>query len=551
MILSDPVTADLAAAVHHQSWDWFLELHYRLDLAAELVDDKGVPVLPAVESHVATALRRLLTDPGHAVVQAAVAQALQSRAPQLVNVEHLDVGCFPLVIAGIPRGALVLARERTGRSSVELQSLGSWLSSVILAHLTSVRGDEDDMFDRVASLHGLLNHAVTSGSSRDVVSAFAEALAVWDDIEVRGYVEDMRGRFVLEVALAGSDSAVAPAAIDDDLLRGDIGLVRLSKSDAERLGFAVEDDLFAAGFGKQGGEYWLLALSGRIAQRDESRLALSIKMLREAVRHADRIAAARVDWSILQHLLVASDNVETPAKQALAELAASVNADVAALVVTTFNGMHVLSLGAAAAFSGRGRDEEGHELLTTADIQGRYRLAIAVQRVEGRPFMRRDQQVLEGAAPLFVSWLSGVLQRPGAVKDRRTPRRQHFGDIVERVAVETVRQGVSVSVVVMAARDARFRPDLLRQCVSDIRAQLRESDLVGTLTESEIGVLLTEATAAGADAVVRRLRVGVDDAQAGGLTPFTVGVASRSVEWPAGESLVGAARDAAWGRERA
>ena len=57
---------------------------------------------------------------------------------------------------------------------------------MIEAHLANVGGEENEAFDRVASLHRLLNQAVTTGSAPHVVGAFAEALAVWDDIEVRG-----------------------------------------------------------------------------------------------------------------------------------------------------------------------------------------------------------------------------------------------------------------------------------------------------------------------------------------------------------------------------
>ena len=64
------------------------------------------------------------------------------------------------------------------------------------------------------------------------------------------------------------------------------------------------------GFGKENGKSWLIVLSGRIAARDETRLTLYVNLLREAVRHAERVAAARFDWAILQHLLVATDDIE-------------------------------------------------------------------------------------------------------------------------------------------------------------------------------------------------------------------------------------------------
>jgi hypothetical protein len=97
----------------------------------------------------------------------------------------------------------------------------------------------------------------------------------------------------------------------------------------------------------------------------------------------------------------------------------------------------------------------------------------------------------------------------------------------------------------MASADARFHPDLLRQSVLGLRSQLRDSDLVGTLTESEIAVLLSETDAAAADAVIRRLRLPDSTDEHGKLEHFAVGVVTRAGDWPSGISVVGAARDAA------
>ena len=71
-------------------------------------------------------------------------------------------------------------------------------------------------------------------------------------------------------------------------------MVRLSNNDAERLGFRSDNDVLLVGFGTDNGKSWLVAVSGRIAARDETRLTLYVNLLREAVRHAERVAAAQV-----------------------------------------------------------------------------------------------------------------------------------------------------------------------------------------------------------------------------------------------------------------
>ena len=78
-------TVDFATAVHRQSWEWFLDFPYRLNLAAEILDDKGVPILPALEGQVAATLRRLITTSATAPLRAALAATMESRTCQLVE----------------------------------------------------------------------------------------------------------------------------------------------------------------------------------------------------------------------------------------------------------------------------------------------------------------------------------------------------------------------------------------------------------------------------------------------------------------------------------
>ena len=322
MLRAKDSTEGFAASIHRQSWEWFLELSYRLELAAEIVDDKGVPILALIDSHGASTLRRLLTMPGNATLRSAISIAMQSKVPQSVTVEQLSVACFPLAVPGSGAGALVLGRggEPLGLPTDALQKIGSWLAPAIEAHLANVSGEGDDTLDRVSALHRLLNRAVAAGSVRNLVRVFAEALAVWDDVEVRGYVEGIGGEFVSDVTLAGTNRDEAPTAIDDELVHDEMALARLSSSDAERLGFRGDHDVLIARVSEKEGTSWLIVLSGRIAAHDESRLALYVDLLREAARHAEGIAASRLQWAILQHLLVATDDVESAGRAALGEV---------------------------------------------------------------------------------------------------------------------------------------------------------------------------------------------------------------------------------------
>ena len=207
-----------------------------------------------------------------------------------------------------------------------LQKIGLWLAPAIEAHLANVSGDGDDTLDRVSALHRLLNRAVAGGSVRNLVRVFAEALAVWDDVEVRdtsraSAASSSRMSLLPARTVTRRRPPSTTSSYDDEM-----ALARLSSSDAERLGFRGDHDVLIARFSEKGGTSWLIVLSGRIAAHDESRLALYVDLLREAARYAEGIAASRLQWAILQHLLVATDDIESAGRAALGEVTAAVAA---------------------------------------------------------------------------------------------------------------------------------------------------------------------------------------------------------------------------------
>jgi hypothetical protein len=90
--------------------------------------------------------------------------------------------------------------------------MGFWLSNAVEAHLASPSSEEVDL-DRLSSLCRLLGDPATHRSDREIVASFAEALAIWHDLEVYGYAETTQGEFVREVLLPGVDPEKSPLAI--------------------------------------------------------------------------------------------------------------------------------------------------------------------------------------------------------------------------------------------------------------------------------------------------------------------------------------------------
>lgn len=529
-----PSGLDLLAAVRRQQWDWFMVAARRVNVAAEIVDERGTPALPLAAGATAAALRRLLTSPTSPVRRSGLAVALRTGQSQILSIERLQVICLPLTIG---RGVVVLARGGTRAEDPvsgpeDLESIGGWLARAVEAHLTSAGPSEDhDVFERISSLHRLLSDAAERGIERNVVSAFAEAVAVWDDLETRGFVEDVRGGLVLKVALAGVELRETPIVLEEAVAGRDQPLIRVSFADAERLGFDGKD-VFLTRFGEETGQPWVIALSGGFGPQDEARLTLYVELLRDAVVRIAGAASTRTNWTIAQHLLAAGDQVDQAVTSALAALSHDAEATGAALIVNTAAGTPLLKLGDPEALSiPRGQDQSVRLVSSTMASDGRAVL-IALRRATGEPFTRREQVLADRALAVFAAWAPGALQRVRGAERRASA--QPFQDVLDGTVRRTLQDGLDVAVMVIFASQAVFYPGLLQKWVMDVRGQLRAADMAGALSDREIGVLLAGATPDVAANVASRLRQSLG-AEGDAMAAAVVGLASR----PGGSSLEG------------
>jgi GGDEF domain-containing protein len=138
----------------------------------------------------------------------------------------------------------------------------------------------------------------------------------------------------------------------------------------------------------------------------------------------------------------------------------------------------------------------------------------------------------------------------GAIEGSRDgERRRQFRPVdrlFDQLAAETVGAGQPASVIVVAVDPAALGPGLLYAWLVRIREQLRAGDFAGILSNTEIAVLLSDASAAQAAAVALRLKQLLQSEDSGALLLNPV---FRTTTWlpeAAFEgSLVGAARGGA------
>ncbi len=117
------------------------------------------------------------------------------------------------------------------------------------------------------------------------------------------------------------------------------------------------------------------------------------------------------------------------------------------------------------------------------------------------------------------------MRRGGSGTERRAGGRS-FGDVIDRLAEQTVERGSSVSVIVVSNTQAVFQPGITQRWVARIRGSLRAADLVGMLGEGEVALLLPDTADDQAREVAARVERLAQEAGAFGPR-MRLGIASR------------------------
>ena len=491
------------AAVRSRSWEWLFALRKRLNLELLLVDDGHAPLLSAGGK--SAAVDSLLSSaPG---VRLAVTAAFRTRSPQAASVDRLQTVVVPVTLDRLVSGALIVARRTAEdqpmeRVRSELELVGFWLTNAIEAHLQSSPAAEGDL-DRLSALCRLLDDTSAQRSDRDIVAAFVEALAVWHDLECYGYVETVVEDYVRDVALPGAEPARTPATIALGGLPELSDVTRLAKSDIDRLGFTVGEDVVVARIGEGLGS-WLIAICGSIQSDESPRLALYVSLLEQAVARVTQAATANLLATLSSYLLADSESPEEQARRALLQLQTTLAMTDAAFTVTSRTGAPVLHVGGAYTAVDLTEGGRADRVVIIRRDPQQYAMALVGSWSADHHVTQQQSHVAHAAADLLESWVKRLVRQSRA-SDRRTTR-YGFDEVLERAARNAIQDGIPVTALVISFGDDALRPDVTQARVVRIREHLRDGDLVGRLGDGEVGVLLHDASAAQAEVPIVRIR---------------------------------------------
>ncbi len=163
-------------------------------------------------------------------------------------------------------------------SERHLSTVSGWLRTAVEQHLASQAAGADHL----GALHEALRAAAFDGSDRRLVAVFAEALAVWHDIEVVGYVETAPGVFTRAVSLAGRGQQVPPLVFPPQAVPAAQRLTRMPQTHVDGADRGGAADALVVTLSRSAGSIWLLTLSGEIDACDP---ALSVRLCVGARRH--------------------------------------------------------------------------------------------------------------------------------------------------------------------------------------------------------------------------------------------------------------------------
>ncbi len=514
----------LASAIGGRPWNWLLELCRPLNVSVQLVDQRLAPVLPS-DGAASDELRRVLAV-GASPLNAGLTTAIQTRETQFVAIGSLHAVCAPLLTDGKVAGALVIARTASSQGQpievarARLELVGSWLTAAVEGHLQSPAAPTSNLLP----LFRVLGRTVEHGSDRDLVSLFAEALAVWHDIEAVGYVETAPGVFAQEVSLAGRTEPSRPLVLPPAAVPLALQLQRMPRADIEgSIPTSTQDVMVTTLSRGRGSPSWLLMLSGSLDDCEVQSLANYVAVLDASIARLAETAKADVTVALSRRLINGEADAGDVMVGALDELRQRLRASSVLLTVETQHGAPLLKTTSPPNAVLSPLAGPGPNTLTVVRREpGEHAMVLVLSRTEGPQFTPLEHQVAQAAAVVLEIWTRRVGE--AGEGDTSVPG---FGQTIEYLAKEALDRGTVVTAVVMSA-GSPSGGRATEKWVDAIRRRMRQSDAVGMLPAGEIGLLLHDTTAAHAKAVTSRLQSAIGTAgDADSLPIRAIGFATR------------------------
>ena len=422
---------------------------------------------------------------------------VELQASQLVRLAAHSVTLSPVRIAGSLVGVMVVAHRDAAAGDVRhLATVSGWLRTAVEQHLASQPAGADHL----GALNQALRAAAFDGSDRRLVAVFAEALAVWHDIEVVGYVETAPGVFTRAVSLAGRGEEVPPLVFPPQAVPAAQRLTRMPQTHVDGADRSGAADALVVTLTRSAGAIWLLTLSGEIDACDPALLSGYVSALDITLALTTRAASASVALAMASDLAALSNDPQRALERALDRVRHALGAT--AVGFSARNAAGSVDLTAQSRGADAAASSTGPRLAIERRTPALERFAFDVERLAGGPWTPIEHAQARSVADVLEAWTERREPVTGsAVAPAVPPFEQSIDDHVAR----TLARGDAISLAVFTCSPIPT-PHQAEAMLTEVRSVLREGDDAGRLADGRLAVLLNQTTAPQAPAVTRRLR---------------------------------------------
>jgi len=530
-----PHLGRLRAIVQSRMWKWLFDAHRLLGVSIEILDD-GFGVL--VASREGRVLRERFEHERGQPLQAVLRASATGDAPFMIAGSGVRLACAPIIGADVLAGAVLVSTDEPVRlSDGDVARVGALLANALADQLSRPAAEHRGHLHQISALYQLLQTAIATGSEREVIRTFAEALSVWDEIEVLAYRADLGGRYALMLALPGSDPAAVPRVIVHAPSVQEPRLRRLTPAERTALGFAGDGGTVLAQLASEGGR-WLVAMNSPRGVADSERSDMYVAALGHALNGCVAVETSRLTWAVMQHFVEREQPVEA-AGRAMNELSRVIGAS-GSFVVYGPDHAAICSIGDGRSSPHAPSSADAYTLRASIAAPAPFVAVVEMHASAGQRFSPRDLKLFEVAVAAFAAWLPSAVRRLTSGERRGVAR--SFDQIVDRYARESHDTRDAASLILISAGDAGLSIDVTHAWIKRLRPQLRPTDLAGRLASGELGILLLQTPSAGAHVVARRLSRVLSAALLDDSEGVRIGVASQLADTVGAGSLIERAR---------
>ena len=477
--------------------------------------------------------------------------SITSGRPQTTVQRGRRITVFPMSVAGDRSCTALLAIGADESETALVEAWGPLLRAAVESDLSSVATTTRQLQQarHLGAVLRFVQHLADATLEAEVLRATIQAAAVWFDLDARIYRRTGSGEFVPHMYLPGapivSQRGIPAATIDDiqDVLRVS------SVADLDALGLSGDGAVLIP-LGARKADL-ALVLAGTLPPDVELTFGAITRVAGHLLQQARTRFAADLRRSLVavlsegttpdQTLARALDLLATRCHAASGTVTAHGREEPRLLAIVGHAAPSLLPVADGEAHVTAERDRIAITLPAGRDLSVSVELGHAG---EGE-FDQTTRYAFERAGEVLQAWLNGLAATADGRRALLGLPVDAQGGFVARIEQEIARAkrfNLPLALVVVRGRSPLEGTARLDDMLRSVRAELRDSDVLGAMGGAEVAALLIQTDSHGGEAVVRRLhkRLADDDTSPAGLA--SVGHAVFSAECATASALLSRAR---------